>query len=55
MANNFEPMQSFFESMATKEHVAQALLRVLGNVDVEAKPELKNDRDMLITFVETLL
>lgn len=55
MANNFEPMQSFFESMATKEHVAQAMLRVLGNVDIDKNPHLKNDRDMLITFVETLL
>lgn len=55
MNETFEHMADFFQSMASKEGVASAMLRVLGSIDVEKRPELKNDRDMLITFMQTLL
>lgn len=50
-----EQIENFFNEIASKEQVVAAMLRVLGSVDVEANAQLKNDRDMLITFVETLL
>lgn len=50
-----EELTYFFTTFATPEHVAQSLLKVLGQVDCSKYPDLKNDRDMLVTFVQRLL
>ena len=50
-----ERIETFFASFASSENVVRSLLRLLAEIDTEKRPELKVDRDMIITFVEVLL
>lgn len=54
MGKEFEPMAIYFNETASRGAVLRALLRVLSEIDTEKRPELKDSRDVLLTFAECL-
>lgn len=55
MEKEFEPMAIFFNEIASKQSVAKAIFSLLGAIDTEREPHLRESRDLVATFVETML
>lgn len=54
MEKEFEPMAIYFNETAGRDAVLRALLRVLSEIDTEKRLDLKESRDILLTFAECL-